>query len=482
MSLLDLHTLLPLALLGLGSVFLLLLGAFMPSIGSRGLGLGGAALSLSAAVVAALYGPSAAPVYGMIAVDGLARIFIVAISAAASITLLLSTGYVQRRPMGREEYPSLVLFAAFGMSVLASSVSLIGVFLGLESMSLALYILLASNKSDPLSGEAGLKYLIVGAISTAFFAYGLALVYVDTGTLEVAQAMRAMSSPGRITSIGLAGWAMLLVGFGFKASLFPFHFWAPDVYEGGPAPVVALLSTASKASVFAAFLRFAVGSSAGWGSLVPALWVMAALTMVFGNIAALTQNNIKRLLAYSSIAQMGYVLLALIAAPRAGGVAAVFYLIVYIAMDMAAFGVVAAFSGRDADLGDIEGIRGLGYACPLRGMALAVSFIALAGLPPTAGFVGKFGIFFYAIKGGYVYLAVIGIITAVISVYYYLKIVVYLYMREDDGQAAPARVPMPKPDMPGSIALAVLVAAIFYLGIFPGRVLDIISALIGPPA
>jgi NADH-quinone oxidoreductase subunit N len=478
----DLYTLLPLALLGLGSVSLLLLGAFMPSIGSKGLGLAGAALSISAALVAAFCGPDPAPVAGMIAVDGLARIFIVAISAAASITLMLSTGYVQRRPLGSEEYPSLVLFAAFGMSVLASSVSLVGVFLGLESMSLALYILLASNKSDPLSGEAGLKYLIVGAISTAFFAYGLALVYVDTGTLEVAQAMRAMSSPGRITSIGLAGWAMLLVGFGFKASLFPFHFWAPDVYEGGPAPVVALLSTASKASVFAAFLRFAVGSSAGWGSLVPALWVMAALTMAFGNIAALTQNNIKRLLAYSSIAQMGYVLLALIAAPKAGGVAAVFYLIVYIAMDMAAFGVVSAFSGRDADLGDIEGIRGLGYAYPLRGMALAVSFIALAGLPPTAGFVGKFGVFYYAIKGGYVYLAVIGIITAVISVYYYLRIVVYLYMRQDDGQAAPARAIMPKPDMPGSIALAVLVAAIFYLGIFPGRVLDIISALIGPPA
>lgn len=479
MSLADLHTLLPLIILAIGSVCLLLLGAFMPRAGSFSMNLAGAAVSLLVALTAALSEPSAAPVAGLIRLDGFAQIFIVAISASASLTLLLSTGYCRRRPLGSEEFPSLVLFAAFGMAVLASSISLLGVFLGLESMSLALYILLASNKADPLSGEAGLKYLIIGAISTAFFAYGLALVYADTGTLLVAECMRAMSAPGHITPIGLAGWAMLLVGLGFKASLFPFHFWAPDVYEGGPAPVVAFLSTASKASVFAAFLRFAVSSAAGWGSLVPALWAMAALTMAFGNIAALTQDNIKRLLAYSSIAQMGYVLLALIAAPGTGGAAAVFYLIVYIAMDMAAFGVVASFSGRDADLGDIEGLKGLGYVYPFRGMALAVSFIALAGLPPTAGFIGKFGIFYYAIKGGYVYLAVIGIITAIISVYYYLRVVVYLYMRTDGAQAGPARPAMPAPDLPGKIALALLVAAIFYLGIFPGRVLDIISAFMG---
>jgi NADH-quinone oxidoreductase subunit N len=478
----EIYILLPYAILAGGSMFTLLLGAFAPGFGVRRLIYLSAAIAFAAAGCSAfIYSPGTA---GVIFVsDGFSRIFTVLASLTATLTLLISVGYVGRRPLGEEEFPALVLFAAFGMSLLASSTNLLGIFLGLECMSLALYIMLASNKADPRSGESGLKYLIIGAVSTGFFAYGIAMIYYESGTLSVTEAMAAISCGGGLSPVGMVGWGMLLVGLGFKTSLFPFHLWAPDVYEGGPAPVVAYLSTASKATVLAAFIRLALASGTGWETLTPALWVICAFTMAFGNIAALTQNNIKRVLAYSSIAQMGYVLLALIAAPKTGPVPAIFYLVVYILMDLGAFGVVASFSGKDGELGDIDTLRGLGFRHPFRSFALAACFISLAGLPPTAGFIGKFGIFFASLKAGYVYLSVIGIITAIISMYYYLRVVVYLYMRsekEDEAraiQAKPKAIPIEDPA--GAFALAVSVALIIYLGVLPGGLLEMLSALAG---
>ena len=461
-------------------MFVLLTGAFA-EVGPKALNMLGAALALAAGLAAVFYTPtvtSATSFGGFIHPDSFGRFFTAASSFSAVLILLLSRGYCGRRSLGNEEYPALVLFAAFGMSLLASSNSLLGVFLGLESMSLAFYVLLASNKSDALSGEAGLKYLVVGAISTAFFAYGLSLIYAESGTLSLSGSMSALASGGRINPVGLAGWAMLIVGLGFKTSLFPFHFWAPDVYEGGPAPVVAFLSTMSKASVFALFIKLALLSAPGWASLAPALWVISAATMVFGNIAALTQNNIKRLLAYSSIAQMGYVLLAVISTPASGGTTAVFYLIAYIAMDLGAFGAVAAFSGKDHDLGDISSLRGLGYTHPYRSFVLSVCLISLAGLPPTAGFIGKFGIFYSGMKAGYVNLSILGIITAIISVFYYLRVVVYLFMRGDEPVDEEAH-PVPSLDFAGQAGLAVIAAVVVYLGVLPGRLLDLISSFMG---
>jgi NADH-quinone oxidoreductase subunit N len=415
----------------------------------------------------------------MVSTNPFGRLVTVLPCIVAVLTLLLSVGYTGRRPLGHEEYPSLVLFAAFGMALLGSSISLLGIFLGLESMTLALYVLLASNRADPLSGEAGLKYLILGAVSTAFFAFGLSLIYFATGTLSVSGAIGGIITSGRINPLGLAGWAMLLVGLGFKVSVFPFQLWAPDVYQGGPAPVVGLLSTGSKVAVFAAFLRLALASSTGWGSLVPVLWVIAALTMAYGNIAALTQDNIKRLLAYSSIAQMGYVLVALIAAPSSGGTYAVFYLIAFLFMDIGAFGAVAAFSGKDGELGDIGALKGLGFVHPFRAFTLSICLVSLAGLPPTAGFIGKFGIFFGAMKAGYVGLAAIGIVTAIISVYYYLRVVVYLYMRPagEPEEPSPHAPIMPTHDWAGRVAMAFIIAAIFYLGVLPGWVLNLIAGI-----
>jgi len=473
MSLRELYSILPVCMLGLGAVAVLLGGAFYQAAGRKHLNLAAAFICIASAVTAATYQPAVADVGGILNAGNFSCFFVTVICLTASLTLLFSAGYTERRPLGHEEYPALVLFAAFGMSFLASAISLLGIFIGLESMTLALYILLASNKADPLSGEAGLKYLVVGAISTAFFAFGLSLIYAATGTLSIANSIGSLSSHG-MGGVGMAGWAMLIVGLGFKASLFPFHMWAPDVYEGGPAPVVAFLSTGSKAAVFAVFLRLAMLPGNGWPVVVPVLWVMAALTMAFGNLAALAQDNVKRLLAYSSIAQMGYVLMAVIAAPTAGVGAAVFYIVAYIAMDLAAFGVVASFSGRDSEFKDINRLRGAGYLYPFRGAVLALGMVSLAGLPPTAGFIGKFGVFYAAVKAGYVYLAAIGIVTAIISVYYYLRVVVYLYMRPAEEVEGGAPL-MPGLDIYGGMALTVIMAVILYLGMFPGRLLDFIA-------
>lgn len=485
MSASDIYALLPVVILGVGPVLLLLAGAFIPAIDRKRLNLIGAAIALIAAVVAAVYSPSVAEVGGMLDTGGYGRMSAFMAGVTALLTILISVGYTGRRPLGNEEYPSLVLFGAFGMSVLGAATSLLGVFLGLECLTLALYVLLASNRADPLSGEAGLKYLVVGAVSTAFLAFGLALVYVATGDLSVTGSMGALSGTGAMDPIGLAGWAMLLVGFGFKVSLFPFHLWAPDVYQGGPAPVVAFLSAGSKAAVWVAFLHMALAMSGGFGALAPVLWAMAALTMVYGNMAALTTNNVKRLLAYSSIAQMGYVLMALLAAPEAGGAALLFYIVVYVLMELGAFGVAASFSARDRDLGSIDSLRGLGYVYPYRGVALSVCMLSLAGLPPTAGFIAKFGIFFAAVKAGYAYLAVIGIAATIVSIYYYLRVVVNLYMRPAPEGGAPSasgssgQVIMPRLDDSGRVALVVIVAAILYLGVMPGGLLDAISAFFG---
>jgi len=478
MSWAEIYALTPLALLGIGSVFILLLGAFVKGLTVKELNLIAGAVALLAAIWALTVEPGVSQAGGLVGFGWYGRLFTAVSGLSAFLTILLSIGYIERRALGREEYPALVLFAAFSMALLASSVSLLGVFLGVESMSLALYILLASNREDPLSTEAGLKYLIIGAVSTAFFAFGLSLIYLASGSLMIPDAMRGLYAGGVMGATGMAGWAMVLVGLGFKTAMFPFHLWAPDVYEGGPAPVVALLSTGSKAAVFAAFLNLTLALPGGLGPLAPALCVAAVATMAFGNIAALTQDNLKRLLAYSSIAQAGYVLVALIAAPYTGPGAAIFYLIAYVVMDLGAFGVVASFSTHDKEFGSIEGLKGQGYVHPFRGAALTVSMFSLAGIPPTAGFIGKFGVFQAAFRAGYVWLTVLGILTAIISVYYYLRVIVYLYMRPADDPARGGRpLVIPSPDIASQAALALLMAATIALGVWPGPLLKFVSGL-----
>jgi NADH-quinone oxidoreductase subunit N len=468
-SWLDLVALAPILVLLLGSTAILMAGAWWTS--SRPLLLAGAAVALLAALSAGLFPPPMAEVASMYGTGPYARFFAVLWSAVASLTLLLSVRYGEERAFPGGEYASLVLFAAAGMALLSAATSLVGFFLGLESFTLALYILIAFHKGGTEGAEAGLKYLVLGAVATGFLAFGIALVYTASGTFHLPEAVGALAEGGRLRPVGLVGWAMLLVAVGFKVSLVPFHLWTPDVYQGSPAPVTGLLATGSKGAVLAALVTLLAGAAV-LDALAPLLWLLAALTMLVGTLCALPQQNVKRMLAYSSVVHMGYVLVGLLAGGASGRSAVVFYLVAYAAVTLGAFGVIASFSDAKGEPQQLADLRGLGYRHPFRAGALAVFLFSLAGIPPTAGFIGKFGIFYAAIKAGYVLLALIGVLASLISLYYYLRPVIALFMAEEE---APVRHPG---GLHEHAALAVCLAAALLLGILPGPLLDLIGAVV----
>lgn len=458
----DLWGGMPLLILACGTLIILLLGAVKP--GRHGSTVG-VIFSLGAALWV-LQSPPApvAPALG-VAMTPFARFFTAVFSLTAAATLLLSRDYNERRGNRGEEYPAAVLFALFGMAALVSATNFLILFLALESLTFAFYFLVASERNRPESGEAGIKYLVIGAISAAFIAFGIALIYAGSGTLGIAPAIRTENP------LVLAGWGFLLVSLIFKLSLVPAHLWTPDVYQGAPTPVAAFLSAGSKgASV--AFLLILLPAAGDIAILRPPLWCLSLLSMTVGNLAALLQANIKRMLAYSSIAHMGYVTLALLTGSESGYRAAAFYVVAYAAMKLAAFGAVASLTPQDGmDL--VLDYRGVGYSRPFQGGVLALSMLALAGIPPSAGFMGKFFIFYAAIKGGEAPLAVIGILTAAVSVYYYLRVVVNLYMRPAGPSAAPAKATLPEVAVLGAAALSIVAA-----GIYPGPLLDLIEIVL----
>lgn len=467
MSIADIWTIMPLLIIASGALAVLLLGAV--GRGGYGTAISAAAL-LGASLWCILLPPVAAvPSLGL-ALTPFARFFTVLFSLTALLVLLLSHDYNRRRGISGEEYPATVLFAAFGMGVLGGATNLLTLFLGLEGLTFGFYFLVAIDRERPAAGEAGLKYLLMGAVAAAFTAFGLALIFTGTGTLELAPAMKGLAGAGRADSLLLAGAGFLLAGIAFKMSLVPAHLWTPDVYEGAPTPVVAFLSTASKGAAVAVLLLL-LTAGGGIGPLRMPLWVLSFLSMVVGNLPALAQRSLKRMLAYSAIAQMGYIALALLVIGEGGYGAAVYYLVAYTAMNLAAFGVLASLAGT-AESGELEDYRGLGYSRPFQGAVLALAMFALAGIPPTAGFIGKFFIFSAAIRGGEVALAVIGILTAVVSVYYYLRVVVNLYLRPADTVVVTAGGTVPE-----MVALSCAAAVIFFLGIFPGPLLDLIDVI-----
>lgn len=468
MSAADLWAATPLLILSAGSLLVLLLGAVAP-------GRYGTAIGVVATLGATLWvcqqpvAPTA-PVLG-IAATPFARFFTAVLALTAAAVLLLSHTYNRHRDIAGEEYPATVLFATFGMAIVASALNLLTLFLGLEALTFAFYILVAIDRNRPASGEAGLKYLLLGAISAAFVGFGIALIYTGTGTLAIEPTMEGSLSAGKGNPVALAGWGFLLTGLAFKISLVPAHLWTPDVYEGGPAPVIAFLSTASKAATIAFFLLL-LPAAQGAAFLHLPLWWLALLSMAVGNLAALLQKNIKRMLAYSAIGQMGYVTLALLSGKGGGYEAAVFYAVAYTAMNLLAFGAVASLS-RTGELGVVEEYRGFGYTRPFASGILALAMLALAGIPPTAGFVGKFLIFAAALKSGEVSLSIIGILSAAVSIYFYLQVVVNLYLHPvGEKQLAPASVSWSEM---GALGLAAVVVVI--LGVFPGPFLDLISGL-----
>jgi NADH-quinone oxidoreductase subunit N len=412
----------------------------------------------------------------LLVVDGYALFYTGLILAAAFVVVILSYGYFARQKEHREELYILLLVAVLGAAVLVASDHFVSFLLGLELLSIALYALNAYLRERTLPLEAGIKYLILAAASAAFLLFGMALIYAELGTMEFSRIAALVFSGADVSRpILLAGVALLITGFGFKLALVPFHLWTPDVYQGAPAPITAFLSTGSKVALFAALLRFSWLTAAPvWAYCLPALWGLAVLTMVVGNVTALYQTQIKRLLAYSSIGQMGYLFMALLTVKQGGLPALIFYLVVYAVMDLGAFGLIGTLSPATAkpDLDDLTDYQGLGYSQPWRAGLLAICLIALAGLPPTAGFMGKFALFRAVLHADYLVLAIIGILTAIISLYYYFKVSVFLFMRLEGRETV-----LPRFDLSVGLAGIVILTLILWLGMVPSAIFNLVERI-----
>lgn len=405
---------------------------------------------------------------GTVSADAFSLYFIYLFLLVAALTLLGSIHYLERDHIHRGEFYALVLMATVGMCLMAASVELVMIFLGLEISSLATYILTGFKRHEVQSTEASLKYFLLGSFATAFFLYGVAFVYGLTGTTHLVVLADALRSrPEWPRSIGGLALIFMFVGLAFKVSTVPFQIWTPDVYQGAPAPVTAFLSVGPKAAAFAALLRILLGSMASAGSMAFwMIWVSAALTMTVGNLAALAQPNLKRMLAYSSIAHAGYILVGLATGTSEGTSAVLFYLTAYALMNAGAFVLIAHLAGTDEKRTLVEDYTGLAYERPGVAACLTVLMLSLAGFPATVGFLGKFYLFRAAVHSNLIGLTVIAVLNSVVSVYYYLRPVVAMYMREGPTTLPPDRVPWAL-----RAALAVAVVGIFYLGLFPNYVL-----------
>ncbi|HEY7516238.1 MAG TPA: NADH-quinone oxidoreductase subunit N [Vicinamibacteria bacterium] len=435
-----------LALLGLGTSFVVVLLMYAGRHG-RGATLGGSLVA-----------------------DDFALFLQALILAIAALSVLLASSYLRETGCERGEWYALLLFSVVGMMGLVSATDLISLFVALEIMSVALYALAGFDRQRPEGQESAVKYFVTGAFSSAFLLYGVALLYGLTGSTSldrVASVLGTLAPDAR--PMALLGVGLLLVGFGFKVAGVPFHMWVPDVYEGAPTPVTAFMSAGVKAAAFGALLRVFVH---GLGPLEaewrPALAVLAVVTMVVGNLGALAQGNVKRMLAYSSVAHAGYLLAAGVATPRGGVAAILFYLVGYAAVNLGGFGMLAALArGQSEPLG-LSDFAGLASRRPAVAAAATVFLVSLAGIPVSAGFVGKFYLFSAAVDAGYVSLAVVGVVMSVVSAFYYLRVVVAMYMREPSGEdpwgaVAPA----------SGIALGAVVLVVLGLGVFPGPVLTL---------
>jgi NADH-quinone oxidoreductase subunit N len=431
---------------------------------------------VGAGISAILVKPQAAVFTGGLDVASYGRFFTVLLSGIGAITLLFSYRYGRVRRFAGDEFYGILLFALLGMDLTACAVNWVIFFLGLELFSISLYVLIAIRKGETRSVEAGLKYLIMGAVASAFLTFGIALLYGMTGTLQVGPSL-AMDLPPQEVPVILLALSLILVGIAFKISVVPFHLWTADVYQGAPAPITAFLATGSKVALFAALMRFSLHvTNPNWAYTTPALWgplwVLAVLTMVVGNITALRQTRLKRLLAYSSIAQMGYLLMALLAIKQEALPAMMFYLTVYAVMDLGAFGILGTLSSEKADLDALEDYRGLGYSQPWRSAILAACLFSLVGMPPAAGFFGKFVLFRAVLQADFVILAIVGMLTVIVSVFYYMKVLVFLYMRPEKKV-----IIIPGLGVSENVACGVIMILVLWLGIAPSPFYTLVSRI-----
>ncbi|MDZ7276428.1 MAG: NADH-quinone oxidoreductase subunit N [candidate division KSB1 bacterium] len=414
------------------------------------------------------WGESVVLFHGMIVVDKFANGFACLFVIAAGLTLLLSIDALESTSLLVSEFFMLIIFATVGMLLLAASAHLLTLFLGLEILSISLYILAGFRRNDKFSIEASFKYFLLGAFASSFLLYGIALIYGSVGSASLTAVAEAVKARHLLdTPLLTAGLAMMAVGFGFKIALAPFHTWAPDVYQGAPTPIAAFMATGSKAAAFAALLRLVLTTGmmtqAVWQQI---FWVLAVLTMTVGNIVALRQDNIKRLLAYSSIAHAGYMLIGVIANNELGSSALLYYLLSYTFMNLGAFGVVAFLSKTENELVNLNDYRGLAFRRPFAAVAMAIFMFSLAGIPITAGFMSKFYVFSAAVQAGHLWLVILGVINSMISLYYYLGVVVVMFMQKSESageELALERLPAV------GLALIIAVFGTLQLGLAPAR-------------
>lgn len=459
---------LPQLILALGAVTVYLCCAWRPAIRSLAFGLTLAFLVL-ALIGAAAVAPMEASYAGMLDVGRFSRYFTLLLLLVTLGSLLFLQRYARLRRMEGEVLYGTLLLAALGMVGIAGASHWLAFFLGFELLSLSLYIVIAIRREKGPAYEAGIKYFVMGAVASSFLVFGIGLLYAATGTLVIANSLKTLAGPNS-PPLAVAAFVLILSGIGFKVSLVPFHLWTPDVYEGAPAPITALLATGSKLALIGALVRLFHAVPVLPPALTVLLWLLAAATMLLGNVTALVQDKVKRMLAYSSISHMGYMLMALLAGGARGFSAVLFYSVVYALMDLGAFGSLGqlSFNGRDID--ELQNLRGLGYRRPVSAALLALSLVTLAGLPPTGGFFGKFLLFTAAFKAGYAWLAGIGLLSALLSIFYYQKVLVALYLHE--GARRHRRIPA---DWTGGLAGVVICLLLLWFGILPAGLLDLIG-------
>ncbi len=405
-------------------------------------------------------------------IDVYSLIFLGIIILSALFVTLLSHDYIRQMDVAREEYYIILFTSTLGASLLAMANHFILFFLGIELLSVSLYVLVAFQKSSGRSVEAAVKYLILASVSSAFLLFGMALMYFSYGTMEFNSLASHISKSSTSPALLYTGFGMMLTGIGFKLALVPFHMWTPDVYQGAPAPVTSYIATVSKGSVMAVLIRFFFNIS-GFGNdyFFYVISAIAILSMFTGNLLALRQGNIKRLLAYSSIANMGYLIIILLIGNKSGVQAAVFYLVSYFITTISAFGIISLLSTSKTEMEMISEYRGLFWKRPGLAIVFTLSLLSLAGIPLTAGFVAKFYLIFEGMKAGLMVLVISMIINSVIGLYYYLRVITSLF-------SDPADVKLPALSLTGNITLASLAAGILLLGVYPGWFINILVSLL----